>query len=92
VIKLTVVINHATTLVNNVKNLNKYCYIKFTAYTGELTDGHERAFRRNRSNKKEVKISRNRFENPEEERGARWEWVASTTPRPLYPRETPSTH
>jgi hypothetical protein len=31
VIKLTVVINHATTLVNYVKNLNKYCYVKVTA-------------------------------------------------------------
>jgi hypothetical protein len=23
---------------------------------------------------------------------ARWEWVVNTTPRPLYPRERPSTH
>jgi hypothetical protein len=24
--------------------------------------------------------------------GARWRWVASTTPRPMYPRERPGTH
>jgi hypothetical protein len=49
-----------------------------------------------------VKIPRNGFESPEGGRGrgiaidsldlgARRGWVISTTPRPLYPRETPGT-
>jgi hypothetical protein len=52
---------------------------------------------------KKVKVPCNRLESPEEEGGTgtalhsldigtRRRWVASTTPRPLYPRERPGTH
>jgi hypothetical protein len=49
----------------------------------------------------EVKVPRNRPEDPEGGRGiallfpdlgVRRRWVVSTTPRPLYPREKPGTH
>jgi hypothetical protein len=53
------------------------------------------------SKDKKVKIPRNRPEGPEGGRGiallildlvTRREWVVSTTPPPLYPRERPGTH
>jgi hypothetical protein len=50
-----------------------------------------------------LKVPRNRPEGPEGgggrgiallflDLGVRWGWVVSTTPRPLYPRETRGTH